>query len=281
MRISLSYATRGRFPDNVAISCQDKVVSVSGRIPTYHFFSLIELFKRGWRLIPIDDGYVLLYNEKESVRIKYAASGLHVTALADIFLNEIYGKAFKNMVVVDIGMANGDSSIFFAKKGARLVIGLEPNPSSFNLAKENIELNGVEDIVVPLNLALSRAEGRGDLRVASRAPFWSTMISSDVIKQPKEMIAWFDALVTVQTTTLDALMQHFSLDRIDLLKFNCEGCEHEVILSAADDTLSRVSEVIMEFHGDSSNIQSRLKSLGFRVAVLRGNQTLGILDAKM
>jgi hypothetical protein len=62
--------------------------------------------------------------------------------------------------VVDIGAGIGDSSVYFALCGARLVIALEPDAKAYREMLENIRLNHVEDKVIPLNTPA----GEGTLR---------------------------------------------------------------------------------------------------------------------
>ncbi|MCC6017275.1 MAG: FkbM family methyltransferase, partial [Desulfurococcaceae archaeon] len=51
----------------------------------------------------------------------------------------------EDKVVVDVGAFIGDSSIYFALRGARRVIAVEPHPEAYKVMVENIRLNGLED----------------------------------------------------------------------------------------------------------------------------------------
>jgi tRNA G37 N-methylase Trm5 len=52
--------------------------------------------------------------------------------------------------VVDVGAYIGDSSIYFALKGAKRVIAIEPCPKAFKEMLDNIRLNNLEDVIVPI-----------------------------------------------------------------------------------------------------------------------------------
>jgi len=52
-------------------------------------------------------------------------------------------------VVVDVGAFVGDSAIYFALKGARKVIAIEPHPSAFVEMLDNIKLNNMEGVIGP------------------------------------------------------------------------------------------------------------------------------------
>lgn len=60
----------------------------------------------------------------------------------------------KNKSVVDIGAFAGDTAIYFAIKGAKKVIAIEPHPGAYEELVENIRINGLERKIVPLNMAV-------------------------------------------------------------------------------------------------------------------------------
>ena len=53
--------------------------------------------------------------------------------------------------------------------------------------------------------------------------------------------------ITVCMTTLPKLMQDYGIQRVDLLKLDCEGAEWD-ILPTAEDVLPRIRQICMEFH---------------------------------
>jgi len=76
--------------------------------------------------------------------------------ILEIFDGKIYERLnVDNRVVVDVGAYIGDSTVYFALKGAKKVIAVEPHPVAYKELLENIKLNRLEDIVIPINAALS------------------------------------------------------------------------------------------------------------------------------
>ena len=74
--------------------------------------------------------------------------GSGIGDLANIFVNNEYERVDVNgRMVIDIGASIGDSSVYFAKKGAEKVIALEPNQETYTLAKKNVGLNGFSKII--------------------------------------------------------------------------------------------------------------------------------------
>ena len=65
----------------------------------------------------------------------------------------------EDRIVVDIGANVGDSSIYFALKGAKKVIAIEPHPKAFEELVSNTKLNGLETIVIPVNAAVASKAG--------------------------------------------------------------------------------------------------------------------------
>lgn len=62
--------------------------------------------------------------------------------------------------VVDIGANVGDSSLYFAAKGASHVYAFEPLPLAYAVALENIKLNHLENKITLCNGAVGSKEGK-------------------------------------------------------------------------------------------------------------------------
>jgi hypothetical protein len=78
----------------------------------------------------------------------------HVTATVIEVFNKRYYDRLKHVegrTVVDVGAGVGDSTVYFALRGARRVIALEPIKEYYRELLENIKLNNVEDRVIALN----------------------------------------------------------------------------------------------------------------------------------
>jgi len=68
--------------------------------------------------------------------------------------NEYDALNVNDHVVIDVGAFIGDSAIYFALKGAKKVIALEPHPGAYAEMLENIRLNNLEDRIIPVNAGL-------------------------------------------------------------------------------------------------------------------------------
>jgi FkbM family methyltransferase len=232
------------------------------------------LLEAGWTIAPLDATHALLSNARTGTRLKcrFLPGWSDVIPLLEVYEDRVYGEDFADKVVLDIGMANGDSSIFFAQHGARLVLGLEPIPESVELARENVRLNGLEGRVVPLHAALNATLGKISIRVSSRAPNRSSVAPDDA----RTATAW-DTSVEVETLSIPELIQRYHLERIDYVKMDCEGCEYSVVRGLPPEAFGVVRRWEMEFHNGPQDLPTLLERHGFRVVVEGG--TLGYLRA--
>jgi Methyltransferase FkbM domain len=135
--------------------------------------------------------------------------------------------------VIDIGANIGDSSIYFANRGAKYVIAIEPDRISYDYAVKNIAINGYSDTIKLILAACG---------------------SKDKFVSENEL----------QFLTLKTLINKYcSYPKI--LKVDCEGCEYDLILNASIDDLSKFSHIQIEYHFGYQNLKTKLEECGFDV----------------
>jgi FkbM family methyltransferase len=235
----------------------------------YNLIGLAKLLNRGWKIRHIDDEYLLLSPDPATVLKCRLNQGTDISLVSEIFVRQVYGSDFYQKVVLDVGAYNGDSAIYFAKKGARLVIGLEPDPRSLELAKENIKLNNLQDRVKLLNVALSTRTGESKLGLNAETPN---------ISQIAETTSMPDGGLEVETVTVEEIMKRFKLQKIDFLKMNCEGCEYGIIRTLPANALDSINEIILEFHNGPLDIPKILSKHGFTITMI--GRSFGYITAK-
>ena len=190
---------------------------------------IYEGLKRGWKY---KDGAI----EKEGVFFRYGS-----WTVFEIFDEHIYNVDVYDKDVVDIGANVGDSSIYFAIKGARKVIGVEPLPNVYAQAIENVKLNHLEGKIFLINAALGSKSGK--IKVPCNT---STYQSYD-----------FSALRTkgeceVPIVTLSEVLKQISEPY--LLKMDCEGCEFDVILNDYEH-VKMFKKLVFEHHAKKTGIE--------------------------
>jgi len=185
-----------------------------------------------------------------------------VHTVVDIFCKGVYNKFCSNIegkVVLDIGAFIGDTPIMFSINGAKLVVAYEPDPSSYKLALENIRLNNIKNVKL---VSAGICDKRGTM-----------MIKGYIHKEE----------ITVNMLSLNEVIE--SMEEVDLIKMDCEGCEFPAVMSTSNETLSRVKELIIEYRDYPGLIVKKLESTGFTVKVekpcwVSDGKPIGFLYAK-
>lgn len=142
-----------------------------------------------------------------------------------------------NGLVFDIGAHVGDRTGSFLRLGAS-VVALEPQPRIFRALRL---LYGRKQSAVLLPWAVGRDTGEIKLFLNTRNPTVAT-VAPDFIAAASGAEGWqdqtWDDSVTVQVTTLDALIARYGVP--DFIKIDVEGHEAEVLagLSRPVSTLS-------------------------------------------
>lgn len=164
--------------------------------------------------------------------------------------------------VIDIGSNIGDSSIYFALRGANKVIALEPFSKNYEMAKKNIESNNLTKRITILLAGCASNHG-----YMSMDPDYKSDVSSTVSKVLEGHAN--DELMVPLLTLDDILKDNNVATREIVLKMDCEGCEYETILSASKETLQKFTHIQIEYHNGYENLKEKLEKSGFDVSFSR------------
>lgn len=175
----------------------------------------------------------------------------------------LIGEKMKDGVLFDVGahMGGGPLSSFVRHKWD--VYAFEPDPKNRKALLANL---GHHDNIVILDEAVSDS-------IATDIDFFSSDVSTGI----SGLTAFHDShekSTTVSTTTLDAAMERFKLDRIDCLKIDVEGHEMSV-LRGLDFNKTKPKIIVAEFedsktthHGyDSHDLAKFFVERGYHVYV--------------
>lgn len=167
-----------------------------------------------------------------------------------VFYNQEYRNLnVENKLVIDIGANIGDSAIYFAIKGAKRVIALEPYPSTFQSLKENVKVNGYIDRIVILNAGYGKD---GYIQVDSqRKAIASTSLSP------------INSGLQISLFSLQTIVHNYSIEDA-VLKMDCEGCEY-ALLDEDPRYLMPFSEMVIEYHYGYEKLVNFLKKCGYNV----------------
>lgn len=147
------------------------------------------------------------------------------------------GLDVEGKVVVDIGAFIGDSSIYFALRGAKkviAVIAVESHPETYKKMVENIRLNDLEDVIIPVNAGLASSSG-------------ICIEDEDVNRTGGAYYRLGECVKVVPAVTLADIRERFNIGHEAVLKMDCEGCEFDVILNDYEN-VKMFKELVFEYH---------------------------------
>jgi FkbM family methyltransferase len=157
------------------------------------------------------------------------------------------------------------------------VFALEPVPDIFAVLEKNAEDHG-EGRLVPLNCGAAEENGRTQFTYFPRSPALSTSDPGAWDENPgefEEAVAgatrtapmWYARLVPrflsgfvarhlrggskevdAELRTLSDIIDEHDIERVDLLKVDCEGAELPALLGIRDEHWPRVGKVVVEVH---------------------------------
>lgn len=179
--------------------------------------------------------------------------------LRDYYLNR-EKKIHEGDVVIDLGGNIGVFTRWAYSQGASKVITFEPDARYFKLLKLNSDPRSVL-----FNAAMSDKIGTTVLYESEH------LGGSNILGVPN-----CENSYTVRTYTMDYLFESGLIDKIDFLKVDIEGAEHEVFRGISDENLMKVKTISMEYHHSHVgyddekrfNFVSRLNKLGFNSYML-------------
>jgi FkbM family methyltransferase len=185
----------------------------------------------------------------------------------EIFLEDCYLKGLKEPlperpVVVDIGANAGFFCLYVARMrpGARMICA-EPIPANLAQLTRNAQINPNVDITV-LPFAVYGATGTIELLIEAEGAFTTAATVFPVEGRIP---------LQVPCMTLADLFENHGMEKIDLLKLDCEGSEYEILYRCPREYLGRVEKIAMEVHKGTGPdhtmkaMQEYLKAAGFEI----------------
>lgn len=189
--------------------------------------------------------------------------------IMECFIDDIHtitdSDDWSNKIVVDVGAECGDTPLYYASKGAK-VYAFEPIKQNFDAMLRNISLNpNLSAKIVPIDAAVGK-DGKLNF---FQAPDTPDIGSSFVYNRYGE-----NALQSiVDGISFSKILEIYKIEKIDLLKMDCKGCE--MYLNA--NFLKYVDEIKIEYVAQFTShkfddIKKLLEDSDFVCMVYRNNQ---------
>ena len=212
-------------------------------------------------------------------------SGVSLGVLSEVFIDNDYDqglvKVSKDDVVVDIGFNVGLFSVKSFLEGAKKIYAVEPNEENISKFK-SINKNNVINNLQISNIAISDHDGTD-----------SFLIDEDYDNSGRSMLektlhsgrTSFNShsYKTVKTQKFQTFLKENNIDKIDLLKIDCEGGElfilHEDNRKIFED---KVNKVVGEIHfsldtEQGSYMKNFLEETGFEFSIDAGPDPAGLI----
>jgi len=177
--------------------------------------------------------------------------------LIDIFYNELSNNTNSNdeIVLLDIG-ANTGAFCFLPIINKNIKsYAFEPNPLTYSILKENINLNDMNDYIKPFNLGLWSEKKEMDLKI----PKDLTDSGLATFGNNPTRFIYDDkngdySVTTIQCETIDNIVDSLNLQKINAIKIDTEGSELD-ILKGAEKTLIKYKPLLLLEYDDKNTIQ--------------------------
>ena len=189
-----------------------------------------------------------------------------------------------NPVIVDVGGNAGYfNMMLFSQLDTANVIAYEPIPENHKLFLENVMRNPImADKVKVFNMAVTGT------------PVEEILIYKEVENNNSVTASVFNDFskdnfnkIKVKAITLEQIIESNKLDRVDLLKLDCEGSEYPIMYETPRHVWDKVNMIYMEDHPldkDRRNHDSAvnfLQSLGFKCdSILADNDCYAVLATR-
>ncbi len=208
--------------------------------------------------------------------------GQHKDAIADLadpFARDKLLAAFRPKpgdIMLDGGAFVGFGALATSRAmpGGR-IIAVEAAGACFRLLKKNIETNGASETIAPVHAALWSTPGE---RTLKREFAQAASLIDDVVPEGKDE--------TVETTTIDHLVERFKLERLDMLSLTINGAEIAA-LDGARQTLRTLRPRIrlagwyqVDGRPIATQAARRLEAAGYQVFVGPRGNVLGLPMAR-
>lgn len=188
----------------------------------------------------------------------------------EIFVNKDYTSGgitvYSGNTVIDIGANIGMFTMYLLKNFKGLTIhAIEPVPATHECLKLNVERYGNLGKVKTHNVAIgAHPDTETEIVVYPNMAGNSTMYpdikepqrkaTSTMFSEEENDFLYNQITLSVPMTTLSSLIKANTIDRIDLLKIDAEGCEVDILNALEPQHWELIRQLAVEVHDQEKNL---------------------------
>jgi len=208
--------------------------------------------------------------------------GIDTATIAVVYIKKDY-KQILNIngdcnIIIDIGANIGIFSIYTVQNLKNTIIyAFEPEATNFRILTENIKINNFEEKIIPFQKAICKNNKDKKLYL-NTSPQHSILPCFNSLHKKSKYIS-------VKSTTLQQIFKDNKIQKCDLCKIDAEGAEYEILYNMPIKYLSKIKNLIIEYHNityleshNGKTLKRYLLKQGFRVTLLADvNESTGML----
>jgi FkbM family methyltransferase len=210
----------------------------------------------------VDHDYQVELRDGTKLQLRHGTADKGV--VKEVFLLDHYRFALDHLqpggVVIDVGAQIGVFSVYVARRGPhRLTVhSFEPMSANHAMLMRNLELNLLTNVTAH-NAAVTATPGKFKLFVSADNTGAHSLYGEG------------DRFEEVGGRAFNSLYESLGVERCDVLKLDCEGAEHEILMTVTDEVLNRTGAIVMEYHDEQKlpEILDRLRRAGFKTELPR------------
>ena len=175
------------------------------------------------------------------------------------YIEDLYrleGVMLEGKTVIDIGANLGDATLLFASKGAN-VIAFEPVRVTFSRLLKNIQENSFGKKIKVFNVGLSDCNKVIQIKIDP-----SNTIGFSFEFENKNKTGKLNN-ETVELVDCINFLSENGINKCDILKVDCEGCENALFRDSRFINFLRPGKIIMEYHHGNDNALLKVLSKHF------------------
>ena len=219
----------------------------------------------------------VILETREGLKIKIRTRSTDLMAFTHVWLLREYEReGFRinnNDIIIDIGAHIGLFALFasqFCKDGT--IYCFEPVKENYDILLFNLQLNRIKN-VKPHNIAVSYNTGTVTIFLNDDESGHSMYVTSE-------------KSITVQSNSLQNIIDSNKIEKCNFVKIDCEGEEYEIINSLPTEYFEKIQKMCIEYHfADEKphllkDLITKLRELSYDVSTRSILDSIGFLYAK-